>query len=122
MLADREAERERVRSRLSAPLPTGPNVVPHPALIELYERKVATLREALNDAVVRTDAIAALRGLVGSVTVHVNAERRVSLEVEASTSTLIDFAQNAKSRRRSAGELSVEVVAGTGFEPVTFRL
>ena len=87
-----------------------------------YERKVARLRESLNDDAVKTDAIAALRGLIGSVTVHVAADGARTLEVEASTATLIDFAQTRNAPRRVAGGRSVELVAGTGFEPVTFRL
>lgn len=70
----------------------GPAVVPHPALIRRYEQKVASLREALNDELIRAEASQSLRSLIGSVTVHVDENGAQTLEVEASTSTLIDFA------------------------------
>ena len=122
MLAEHEAEKQRLERQLSARIPDGPTVVPHPTLVATYERKVAHLREALNDEAVRTDAIAALRGLVGGVTVHIGEDGGLTLEVEASTATLIDFAQTPNAPQRKAAGRSVEVVAGTGFEPVTFRL
>lgn len=56
MLAEREAERDLLKGKLAAPVPADATVVPHPALVELYQRKVVTLREALNDEAVRADA------------------------------------------------------------------
>ena len=41
MLADREAEKERLELQLSARIPDGTTVVPHPMLVATYERKVA---------------------------------------------------------------------------------
>ena len=82
-----------------------------------YEEKVGRLRDALNDDTVRSDAIAALRGLISSVEVHVDDDGEAKLQVEASTSTLIDFAEP-----RAPGGRSTMLVAGAGFEPATFRL
>ena len=122
MLAEREAEKASLLRRLEVRAPAAHTVVPHPTLVQLYERKVSTLREALNDDLIRVDAIESLRALIGGITVHVDAEGGKSIEVEASTATLINFAQNAKAPRPRDTGRSVEVVAGTGFEPVTFRL
>lgn len=116
MLAEREAEKERLGRQLSAPIPDGETVVPHPTLVATYERKVARLREALNDQSVRTGATAALRGLIDSVTVHVEADDARTLEIEASTATLIDFAQTTNAPQRRATGRSMAVVAGTRTE------
>jgi hypothetical protein len=70
MLADRKAEKERLLRQLEAGYVQGPAVVPHPALIRRYEEKVASLREALNDELIRAEASQSLRSLIGSVTVQ----------------------------------------------------
>lgn len=122
MLSEREQEKDRLVRQISIRTPDRPPVVPPPTLIASYERKVAGLRAALNDQTVRAEAIEALRGLISSVTVHIAADGTRTLEVEGSTSTLINFAKTTKAPRRSAGGRSLEVVAGVGFEPTTFRL
>ena len=74
---------------------------PHPALVRKYETKVARLREALNDELVRVEAASTLRSLIGTVAVHVERDDQALLEVEASTATLIDFAKTTKAHGRS---------------------
>jgi hypothetical protein len=91
MLADREAEKERLVRRLDAQHSAAPVIVPHPTLIKRYEEKVASLRATLNDKIVQADAIRTLRSLIGAVTVHARDNGGVEIEVEASTGTLIDL-------------------------------
>ena len=117
MLADREAEKARLVERLNYKPSEASTVIPHPMLVRRYEEKVGKLREALNDEAVRSDAIKALRGLISSVEVHVDEMGEAILKVEASTSTLIDFAEP-----NAPGGRSTMLVAGVGFEPTTFRL
>lgn len=122
MLSEREAEKTRIKRQLDTPVPTDPKVVAHPALVRRYEQKVANLREALNDEVLKSDAIVALRTLIGSVTVNLDEQGGTVIDVEASTATLIDFAATTNAPQHGAAGRSGMVVAGTGFEPVTFRL
>jgi len=117
MLNDRENEKAQILQRLSVKPAETSTVIPHPMLVKRYEEKVGRLRDALNDETVRSDAISALRSLISSVEVHVDESGEAMLQVEASTSTLIDFAEP-----RAPGGRSTMLVAGVGFEPTTFRL
>ena len=124
MISEREAEREALSARVAAAArPIKATILPHPALIRRFEEKIIRLREALNDHAVRREAATTIRSLVHSVTIHRDADGSISADVEASTDTLLRYAQNAENPRRVSGRgCSVVVVAGTGFEPVTFRL
>lgn len=116
MLADREAEKARLTGQLDMRPPTRKVVIPHPALVRRYEDKVARLREALNDEIVREDAIASIRDLIDSVTVQSGTSGRTELEVEATTARLIDFAETANAPRPGDRGRSGILVAGTGFD------
>jgi hypothetical protein len=70
----------------------------------------------------RADAIRALRSLITSVTVYVDRDGVMDLEVEAPTSTLIDFAKTRNAPGPRDRGRSAMLVAGVGFEPTTFRL
>ncbi|QDM41945.1 hypothetical protein C0V74_06230 [Altererythrobacter sp. TH136] len=123
MLADREAEKVQLERQIATKVSEEPTVVPHPTLIATYERKVARLRDALNQEDIRAEAIATLRELITSITVFAASDDVPrTLEAEASTATLINFARTPNAPRRKAGGRSIEVVAGVGFEPTTFRL
>jgi site-specific DNA recombinase len=65
-------------------------------------------------------------GLITRVTVH-NGSDGLTLTLEGALTAMIGLAQNAKSPLGSGLDVgcvarSVEVVAGVGFEPTTFRL
>jgi site-specific DNA recombinase len=122
MLAEREVERDALQGQLSADVSEEVKILPHPVLLRRFEQKIAGIREALNDSAVRSEAAETIRSLITRVTIDVEAGEVVA-DIEASASSLIDFAQNAENPlRRGVGGCSVAVVAGTGFEPVTFRL
>ena len=96
----------------------------HPNLAEVYRAKVATLAESLS----RDDASEArelVRGLVERVTLipQGNAQR-VEIRGELAAILGLAGAANGPGNAGSAAVLSeqVKMVAGTGFEPVTFRL
>lgn len=103
MLADREAEKDRIVRQLATRPAAERSVVPHPTLVRRYEEKVGRPRETLNDDAVMTDAMKALRSLIGSVTVHTDDKGRTMLDVEAFTATLIDFAGTKESPRPGVG-------------------
>jgi site-specific DNA recombinase len=133
MLADREEEKGRLTRALSdAAKPQGAVVLPHPVLLKRFEEKVRDLRNALNDPSVRSVAVDLVQDLLETITIHPDGGEGAQAEVVAETAKLLAFA-NEKSPRRSrvgasssagalAGSSSIVVVAGTGFEPVTFRL
>ena len=98
MLGSREEERDRLSAQLGRDVVEDVRILPHPALVRRFEEKVAGIREALNDPVVRGEAAQTIRSLIGSITIEV-VDGEVVADVEASAGALIDFAQNAETPR-----------------------
>ena len=95
----------------------------HPGLADVYRRKVADLRRALNDEGTKAEAVEVLRGLISEIRL---APQHGKLQIElvgalASIMALGDAGQT-KAHASGVGVRQVTMVAGTGFEPVTFRL
>ena len=112
-----------------------PETVPvlHPNLPELYRRRVEALEVSLADPSTCLAATEALRGLIDAIQIHPG-ERRGELAVSL-RGDLAAFLRSSDDDGGSAGKVglrrvgngcSVDVMgsldAGTGFEPVTFRL
>ena len=123
-----EAERAELEAKLAA-LPELAPVAIHPGLAETYARKVSDLAAALNDPKARPEAAELLRGLIESVTLTPDPDapngHLIALKGELGAILSLcaeDLGTNAKYRRVAVGVRQVTVVAGTGFEPVTFRL
>ena len=95
--------------------------LPYPA-IKRFEGQVRTLREALNDVSIPVEAAQVIGELIESVTIHPDGERGPEAEVVAKLSDLVGFATNDNAAREGGVWCSILLVAGTGFEPVTFRL
>ncbi|GGE96823.1 hypothetical protein GCM10011404_32470 [Sphingomonas prati] len=74
LLADREAEEDRLDRRLGSKqveVRVQPNTeFSHSAVVGLFKTKVANLREALNDESVRVEAAKTLATLIESVTIY----------------------------------------------------
>ena len=135
-LQQAEARRLQVEAELSEVAPEVPRL--HPALPELYRAKVANLVMALEG-----DAAAAarelVRGLVEHITLHPEAGG-YRVEVRGQLAAIIALAGTGSASSSGVGTLSggtdarspgmsaealskqMKLVAGTGFEPVTFRL
>ena len=77
------------------------------------------MSETLADPEIRPMALETMRGLIQSVTVHEMADG-VRIDLEGAITALVGLAQPGAEVSVSGG--SVEVVAGVGFEPTTFRL
>ena len=124
MIAEREAEKVRLEARGGAVADSKPTVIllPHPVLVEQFRSKVASLRQSLDDASIRTEAAAVLSTLIESVTIFPDEPGGPEAEVVARVSDLMAFATNDNAAREGGDCSSMAVVAGTGFEPVTFRL
>jgi len=74
---------------------------------------------SLADPSIRQQALDTIRGLIAQVVVH-HADEQVVLELEGALTAMVDTAQTGA--RFVINDGSVKLVAGTGFEPVTFRL
>jgi site-specific DNA recombinase len=124
LLADREAEKMRLEGQLGTPTTVAPSaaVLPHSAMLQLFDEKVGRLREMLNAETIRGEAAEILSMLIESVTIYPEGPHGPEAEVVAKVSDLIAFATNDNAAPKGGVCSSIAVVAGTGFEPVTFRL
>ena len=130
MVNDRLTKLEQRRVALAAEAATAASPAPrlHPNLAEMYRRKVADLVAALeqDDAAEVREMV---RGLVERVTLFPegNGQR---VEVRGELAAILALAQDAKQLARAVNGASsaavlceqIKVVAGRGFEPLTFRL
>jgi hypothetical protein len=94
MLAEREQEKAQLEKDLTNTRQQPLAVLPHPALLRLFEDKVTGIRAALADPAVRGEAAEAVRSLIERVTIHIR-DTGVEAEVEGALSTLVGFATNA---------------------------
>ena len=97
-------------------------ILSHPAVQQLFKEKVSWLREALDAETVRGEAAEILSTLIESVTIYPHGRDGPEAEVVAKVADLVAFATNDNAAREGGMSSSMVVVAGTGFEPVTFRL
>lgn len=103
----------------------------HPNLAELYRRKVATLHELLANEATRTEAVETIRTLVDRVVFRPVAGDELQIELVGDLARMVNLAQKPSQTNENSpisGAVheefasSVKVVAGIGFEPMTFRL
>ena len=112
-------EIERAKLRLELQNPQSALVLLHPNVAEMYHKKVQALQAALSQPDQRDAAFTILRSLI----------EPVEVELVGDIASMVELAEN-KSKNAAPGgtafptdlRRSVKVVAGTGFEPVTFRL
>ncbi len=128
-LMDRLLELEAREKVLKECMSEGPVDVPdiHPNIAELYARKVGRLTEALDRPEDRDEAAAAIRSLIEQVTLIPGKKRgEVGATLHGELGAILDCVgtKSADSPGACAAGLGVssKLVAGTGFEPVTFRL
>jgi len=96
----------------------------HPNLAERYRNAVARLELELADPELAAEAKSTLRSLITTVKVFPGAKRgEVMLELHGQLAAVLNFAQAAKNKVGTpVSRIQVSVVAGIGFEPMTFRL
>jgi site-specific DNA recombinase len=116
-----ELERERLARRGAPPqLPAD--------LGSLYRDRVESLQRSLLDPAGRTEATEVLQGLIDRVEVRAAGKRQFEFELVGDLASMLELGLDSRTPARTgAGVLdgyrsSVNLVAGTGFEPVTFRL
>ena len=122
-LENRKAETEaRIREASDNP------VLLHPNMAHYYRDQIAQLREALADERAQAGAADIIRKLVDKVVLTPVADedgrKSLTIDLQGHLAGILSLATKAK---RPLGESGLPVtytklVAGTGFEPVTFRL
>ena len=121
---------ERRKSELEQNLAATPRPRPamHPNLSEVYRAKVADLHKALIDTTGGVAALEAVRSLIDQVVLHPSADGKgLEIKLTGEIAAMIDLALGRSGSQISAADhdlfsRSVKVVAGIGFEPMTFRL
>ena len=129
VLGDRLSALEREKASVSALVAAGPAPVLkiHPRVADVYAEKVAKLEVALNDPAIRDEAGDLLRSLINEITLRPRkGENGVDAVLHGDLATILAFcdASDRKSKLPGTGApgSSLSVVAGIGFEPMTFRL
>ena len=115
----RKRELEAVVAQSTEPAP-----LLHPEMAGYYRRQVESLHEALQTGpeAERLKAADLLRSLISAI-VLTPSDSGLEMDVQGDLAGILTIASNAKSPAGlRAGLSQVEMVAGTGFEPVTFRL
>ena len=93
----------------------------HPNLAEVYRRKVDALQQALAEPCVNTEALDHLRSLIERVTV-VPTDAGLAIDLVGEVAHMLKLPAGAESFGMEPYARSMKVVAGRGFEPLTFRL
>jgi site-specific DNA recombinase len=135
MMADGVGDYADMKSRLTAALAerttldrlmeeTGvvPAIALHPNLADAYRRNIEKLTEALNSPALGSgEARQALRNLIELITAEPPEEGRgLELTVHGRLAQILQIAENRPDVSQDGCMFGL--VAGTGFEPVTFRL
>lgn len=116
MIAEREAEKERLETQRVATTTEKPMVVslPHPVLVDRFRSKVAALRQSLDDGLIRTEAAAVMLTLIESVTICPDEPGGPEAEVVARISDLLAWATNDNAAPRGGlVSSSTKMVAGS---------
>ena len=121
-LHELERRRTTVEAQLASSAAPAPRL--HPNLAEFYRQKMAQLAETL----ARDDSAEArelVRGLVDAV-VLTPEDGRLQVEVRGALAAILSLAQGVRDKAAdhevNGLASQIKLVAGTGFEPVTFRL
>ena len=125
---DRSGKLEARKAELAAMLASAeePPPVLHPTMAVVYRERVAALHEALRQDETRAQAAEVIRSLVSEIVLTPEGWV-LQIDVRGDLAGILTIAasgkQNGRPDMRTAGSGSqVMMVAGTGFEPVTFRL
>ncbi len=123
-LSELESQQEELRLRLSES-PTSVRL--HPRLADIYANKVRELERSLNDPAIRGEAAGVLRSLVDRIELHPRKEGKgVDATLHGDLAEILSFCaqpdrKDQPPKAKASGGL-LSVVAGIGFEPMTFRL
>ncbi len=115
-------ELEEAKTKLGAEIEDAPAspVRLHPALAETYRQKVDKLHQALSQDEERGEAANILRGLIDEIRL-IPQEGALGIYLVGNLATILALSTKQNPGPYGTGVLPT-LVAGTGFEPVTFRL
>ena len=128
-LLDLEANEEVLRATMTEAPADTPDI--HPNIANIYAKKVERLADALNRPEDRDEAAEAIRSLIERVTLTPGTKRgEINITLHGEFGAILQWLGACAGRRNDdspAAEatrlgVSSKLVAGTGFEPVTFRL
>jgi site-specific DNA recombinase len=120
-LENLEARKEKLSRDLQAAGQAAP-IVPDD-LAEVYAAQVEQLVTSLNAPETRSQAADAIRNLIDLIIVHWDeAAGEHAVEIEGKLAELLRAGTNKNAAAFGAAAGSLEMVAGAGFEPATFRL
>ena len=118
------------RKVLLAEQETIQTVSPQPGLLtpdlgRVYREKVEQLTAAFEDDGMKAQAFERLRALIEAV-VLTPEDGDLAIDLRGELASMLSLCAGAETQKASAGVteevLQIKMVAGTGFEPVTFRL
>ncbi len=118
-LEAKQIELEKTLASAQAPAP-----LIHPALAEVYRQHVAALQEALRDPDSRDEAFEIIRSLIDEIRL-VPEGGALKIELRGELAGILALAsESTTARGLSTTGLAeqIKMVAGRGFEPLTFRL
>jgi site-specific DNA recombinase len=121
-----EARKAELVAKLGAPAPATPRL--HPNLSEIYRAKVERLGEALKAGADTQAALDAARSLIERVVLTpLETGKGFEIELVGEIAAMVALGAGMPQPTRVASgpglfESSIKVVAGIGFEPMTFRL
>ncbi len=97
----------------------------HPDLGRVYREKVGQLTAAFQDDALKAQAFERLRALIEAV-VLTPEDGDLTIDLHGELGLMLSLCASAETQKASAAlteeALQIKMVAGTGFEPVTFRL
>ena len=114
--------------KLASPAPSPVRLLPN--LADAYRQKVADLAAALYSEETRAEAFEIVRSLIDKLLIHEGSDGKAQIELIGDIAAMVEVALGGEQQKTARGRAvfgdrekrSVKVVAGTGFEPVTFRL
>ena len=118
----KELEAEKQRLTETSRNQGHPQPLVHPNMSTVYRRKVERLGDALRYREHGSEAFELLRSLIEEVRL-VPADGSLNLELKGDLAGILAISDSTKATCEPAARaLQIKMVAGIGFEPMTFRL
>lgn len=124
LVRDQLKSLEARKRQLDAELNTAGQVVEiHPNFPALYQKKVTELQTLLEEEPTRHQAMEIIRSLIDRIDVYAGEKRgECKVELTGALADILHFAQQQNTAIPFGDDGTNLVVAGRGFEPLTFRL
>jgi site-specific DNA recombinase len=120
-LRELEDQKATLEERLAADDQVEPPIFPAD-LAARYRAKVDDLAATLSAPEQATEASEVLRGLIDRIVIHPGGDAGHQIELIGELPALLSLASNDNAAAITAAGSSLKLVAGRGFEPLTFRL